>query len=87
MYELRWRILRERLEEMAAASEQAGNENGVRLALCCFVLLERHRVDEKGRCRCCSSRRKWWRRTRRCTVVPVIGFYLEQPTRMVIMTP
>jgi hypothetical protein len=78
VYQVRQRVLRERLEEIAAAAEQAQDDDGVRLALCCVALLERHRVDEKGRCQYCWTRRGWWRtKARRCTVLLVVGF--ERP--------
>jgi len=84
VYELRHRVLRERLEEVAMAAGQAHDEEYVRLALCCLALLERHKVDDKGRCRRCPHVAGWWRLgSRRCSVVPVVGFYLEQPSRMV----
>lgn len=79
MYELRWRVLRERIEQMAAAAEWAHDDDALRLALCCLALLDRHRVDHKGRCRWCRVRRGWWQRAEtKCVVVPVIGFHVEQ---------
>ncbi len=90
VYEVHWRVLRERLEQMAVAAERTNNEDTMRLALCCLALLERHTVDDKGRCRWCRVRRGWsWlrfrQRLRRCTVVPLIGFYLEE-SRVVTIT-
>jgi uncharacterized paraquat-inducible protein A len=83
VYEVRWRVLRERLERIAEAADRVQNEDGVRVALCCVALLDRHRIDGKGRCRRCRRRRGWWRRERRCTVLPLLDFYLEQPSEMV----
>jgi hypothetical protein len=85
VYQVRHRVLRERLEEIAAAAERAQDDDGVRLALCCLALLERHAVDGKGRCPyCCLSRRRLWRRSSRCTVLPLFSFYLEQPREFVL---
>jgi hypothetical protein len=83
VYQVRQRVLRERLEDISAAVERGHDEDGVRLALCCLALLERHRVDGKGRCRhCCRSRRIFWRRGGRCTVIPLLGFYLVQSKKL-----
>ncbi len=80
MYQVRHRVLRQRLEQMVAAAEQLHDEDKVRLALCCLALLARHRVDKKGRCQHCRARRGWQRpKARRCSVLRVVGFYLEQP--------
>lgn len=86
VYEVRWRLLFERLEEMLARAEQAhGDEDCIRLAALGLALLERHKVDGKGRCRWCRSRRGWWeRRARRCVVLPLVNWYLIQPREMVI---
>ncbi len=85
MYQLRWRVLvlRERLEQMATAAEQTDDDAGWRLAHCCLLLLDRHRIDGKGRCRRCRSRGRWWHRpTRQCSVVPILWFYMQQPRAM-----
>lgn len=85
VYEVRQRVLRERLEEMAAAAERAGNENELRLALCCLALLERHRVDGKGHCRHCRRASMWWPcGVQRCSVLSVVGFYWQQPMKALI---
>ncbi len=74
MHDIRYRLLRKRLKQMAAATERMHDENGMRLALCCLAMLDWHQIDQKGRCQSC--RRQPW--SRRCTVVPMVGFYLEQ---------
>lgn len=80
VYELQCRVVRERLEQMAATAEQTDDDAGLRLALCCLLLLDRHRVDDKGRCRWCRSRGRWWHRPRsKCSVVPVLWFSVQQP--------
>jgi hypothetical protein len=83
MHDIRYRLLRERLKQMAAATERMHDEDGVRLTLCCLALLDWHQVDKKGRCQYCRTRRGWRPWSRRCTVVPVVGFYLEQPSRTI----
>lgn len=80
MYEVRHRILRERLEQTVATAERAPDDECVRLALLCLALLERHQVTNKDRCRYCRPPRDWrWRRGYPCTVVSTVSFYLEQP--------
>ncbi|MCA1604742.1 MAG: hypothetical protein LC775_04525 [Acidobacteria bacterium] len=76
VHDIRYRLLRERLKQMVSATEQIHDEDGVRLARCCLALLDWHQVDKKGRCQYC--RRQPW--SRRCTVVPMVGYYLEQPS-------
>ena len=72
MYEMRWRLLLERLKEMEARAEQVhGDEECVRLVALGLALLNRHNVDRKVRCRWCRSGRGWWgRRGGRCVVRP-----------------
>lgn len=82
MHQVRRRVLRERLARMVEAAERAEDENGIRLALSCLALLDQHEIDSKGRCGWCRRLRRWWRRTQHCSVLPVLGFYLEQPTTM-----
>lgn len=78
--EVRHRILRERLKRVVATAEQERGDEWWRLALLCLALLDRHRVDNKGRCRCCRTPRGWWRRrSQRCMVLSTVSFYLEQP--------
>jgi hypothetical protein len=78
-------MLRERVEAVLARAEHAyGDEEFVRLAALSLALLDRHRVDDKGRCRYCRSGRKWWRRRGRCVVVVCVAYYLEQPTGVVL---
>lgn len=80
VYELQHRILRERLKQTVATAKRVPNEECARLALLCLALLERHTVNGKGRCRYCRAPHEWWwRRLCRCTVVPVVSMYLEQP--------
>lgn len=80
VYEVRHRVLRERLNQMVATAKWAPGEECVRLALLCLALLDRHTVDGKGRCRYCRTPREWWwRRSCRCTVLPIVSLYLEQP--------
>lgn len=80
VYDVRYRILTERLTQMVSDAEDETNEPWLRLALLCLALLTRHGVDSRGRCHYCRVSRRWWLpRSRRCTVLPVIGFYLEQP--------
>lgn len=80
VYEVRHRVLRERLKQTVAAATRAPDEEYARLALLCLALLERHTVNGKGQCRYCRAPHEWWwRRSCRCMVVPVMGMYLEQP--------
>ena len=71
------------LEEIRARTEQAyTDEEQLRLVLLTLALMERHQVNDKGRCRYCRPERRWWRRQRRCLVLPLVAFYLQQPTRL-----
>ncbi|MGH3835778.1 MAG: hypothetical protein ACRDSF_08735 [Pseudonocardiaceae bacterium] len=80
VYEVRHRVLRERLNQIVATAKRAPHDECVRLALLCLALLERHTVNDKGRCRYCRAPREWWRRrSRQCTVLPIVSLYLEQP--------
>jgi hypothetical protein len=82
VHQVRQRVLRERLEEMAVTGEQRQDEDLVRLALCCLALLKQHKVDDRGRCRQCR-RRGWRPGARQCAVLVTTAFYLEQPRAMV----
>lgn len=80
MYEVRHRVLRERLEQTVVTADRGPDGECVRLALLCLSLLERHQVTGKGRCRYCRPQRDWrWRQGRPCTVISALSFYLEQP--------
>ena len=82
MYEVRWRVLRERLGGTLARVEQEhGDEECFRLAALALALLDRHKVDDKGRCRWCRSGHGWGRyfgRKQRCLVNAALSFYLKQ---------
>lgn len=80
LYEVRHRVLRERLEQAVATAEQVPDDECWRLALLCLALLDRHKADNRGRCRYCRTPSGWWRRrSRRCTVLWLVSFFLEQP--------
>ncbi|MGH3834630.1 MAG: hypothetical protein ACRDSF_02840 [Pseudonocardiaceae bacterium] len=51
VYEVRHRVLRQRLQQIVATAKKAPDEEYVRLALLCLALLDRHTVNAKGRCR------------------------------------
>ena len=48
VHDIRYRLLRERLKQIAAATERMHDEDGVRLGLWCLALLDWHQVDKKG---------------------------------------
>jgi hypothetical protein len=80
VYEVRHRVLQEKLNQMVATATRTRHDEYVRLALLCLALLDRHTVDGKGRCRYCRTPREWWRRRScRCTVLPIVSLHLEQP--------
>lgn len=81
VHEVRWHVLRTRLESVLARAEQTPDgEELARLAALAVALLERHRVNAKGQCPYCCSRRLWCRRrSRRCMVLPLVSWHLEQP--------
>jgi hypothetical protein len=76
VYQVRQRVLRERLADIVARAEERHDEECARLAGLGLALLERHEVDGRGRCRQCPRRR--WRRRNRCAVLALVSFYLEQ---------
>ena len=83
MYEVRWRVLRERVEQIITA-EWAHDEDCARLAMFYLALLDRHKVNPKGRCRWCRPRGRWWKwRARRCAVLSLASYYLMQPRGVV----
>jgi hypothetical protein len=79
VYEVRQRMLRERVEGLLEQAEEYQDDECSRLALLVLTLLDRHTLDGKGRCRHCRRFPSWWRGSRRCTVLPLLAFYLEQP--------
>ncbi|MGH3801400.1 MAG: hypothetical protein ACRDTD_14935 [Pseudonocardiaceae bacterium] len=80
VYEVRHRVLRERLNQMVATAKRAPHDKCLRLALLRLALLERHTVNDKGRCRYCRTPREWWQRPScQCTVLPIVSLHLEQP--------
>lgn len=85
VYEMRWRLLLERLKEMQVRTEQVHmDEDCMRLVALVLALLNRHKVDGKGRCRCCRSRRGWWGRSgSRCVVLPLVSLHLLQSREMI----
>lgn len=87
VYQTRHRLLRERVEGVLRRGEAGGHpqdEDTLRLAAAALVLLERHPVDGKGRCRVCRSGGRWWAgRKRSCSVFAVLDFYLDEPIETV----
>ncbi len=70
---------------LSRAEHAHGDEECVRLAALGLALLDKHKVDGKGRRKWCRSGRGWWRRRgRRCTVLHVVSYYLEQPTNVIL---
>ncbi|MPZ65806.1 MAG: hypothetical protein GEU83_09935 [Pseudonocardiaceae bacterium] len=84
VYQVRWRVLRQQLEGTLARAQQCHDDDLARLATLGLALLERHAVNATGRCRYCRAQRRWWRRRpRRCLVLPMMSWYLEQPSTVV----
>ncbi|MGH3976445.1 MAG: hypothetical protein ACRDS9_24465 [Pseudonocardiaceae bacterium] len=80
VYKVRHRVLRQRLQQIVATAKRTPHEEYMRLALLCLALLDRHTVNDKGRCRHCRTPREWWRRPSwQCTVLPLVSLHLEQP--------
>ena len=84
MYEVRWRVLRERvvavLRQAKSGDTVLFEDEIVRLAGGALALLDWHRVDGKGRCRRCRHSGRWGclSRKQRCLVYAIFSFYLEQ---------
>ncbi|MGH3903476.1 MAG: hypothetical protein ACRDTE_04700 [Pseudonocardiaceae bacterium] len=83
VHDVRRRVLRERLEELRERAEtHYADDDFIRLATLSLALLDRHHVDNHGRCRHCRSYRgRWRRRSRACTVLLLITWYIQRPTR------
>ncbi len=90
--EMRWRLLRERLEKIyrqAQRQESATFPEGLlpdrnieillRLAGVILSLLEWHAINGKGKCRV----RRCSRARRTCPVFATVHFWMEQPLRIV----
>lgn len=83
VYEVRWRVLRDRADEILARAEHV-DDDFARLAALAVALLERHAVDARGQCQYCRTyRARWRRRSRRCLTLPVISWYLEEPIELI----
>ena len=85
VYEVRRRVLRERLVSVLRRAESVEvmplNDETIRLAAGALTLLDQHQVDDKARCRRCRHSGRWARfgRKQRCLVYAVLSLYLEQP--------
>lgn len=98
VYEVRWRLLQERLREVSYEAQRRVSVGAVpdsnaelilRLTGFASTLLERHTTDTRGRCRVpgCSRRRGLpWRRSQACRIFVTAQFWMEQPLRIVQQT-
>lgn len=82
---MRHRLLRERFEKMtdrlSGGAEGVTEEQVIRLMAAAAMLLCRHQVDRRGRCRFCRSGRwtgRFRRRRPRCMVHGFLGFAMDQ---------
>lgn len=78
---MRHRLLLERVETLLPpVAGEIADEEIVRLACAASVVLRRHEVDRRGRCRHCHrSGLRWSPRRKVCTVHLVFAVALEQP--------
>lgn len=86
VWETRYRLLCERLEEMLHRNMDDLSDDEVARVICgAYVLLAQHKVNKRGRCRHCYRSGSWWlpRRRKRCTVYQVFGVAMGQPLRIV----
>lgn len=93
VWETRYRLLLEQLEELAdqlrnkqQIAPVALEEQTVRLLAGVIMLLRQHRVNERGQCQYCGwTRWTWrlWRRRPRCTVYRSLEFAMKQRLDMV----
>jgi hypothetical protein len=92
VWEMRYRLLLERLEALAlelrpneAAAPTALEEHTVRLLAGEVMLLRHHRVNKRGQCKYC--RRTTWprlfQRRSQCTVYLSLDFAMGQPVQFV----
>ncbi|MGH3972810.1 MAG: hypothetical protein ACRDS9_05735 [Pseudonocardiaceae bacterium] len=93
--EMRWRSLRERLDNLYRQAQRQESatfpedllpdwniEVFLRLAGAILTLLESHTINGKGRCRvrgCAWARWLPWRTRRTCPVFATVQFWMEQP--------
>lgn len=85
-YAMTHRLVQHRLTLLLTTSLLAGAESArvARLAAGALALVRQHGVDDKGRCRFCTRRRRWHRvRARPCTVHATFSAYLTQPDALV----
>jgi len=84
VWETQHRLLSEQVTGLL--SGELTDEEIVRLIIAARVLLARHQVDKRGRCRFCfqSRSRLWWPRRRICTVHQAFAVALNQPFKVVL---
>ncbi len=93
VWETRYRLLLEHLEELANQLRRDGTiastaleEQTVRLLAGAVMLLRQHHVNQRGQCRFCTvSQRTWrfWHRRPQCTVYRALSFALDQHLNIV----
>ncbi len=93
VWETRYRLLLEQLEELANQLRSKGpvdppalEEQTMRLLIGVITLLRQHPVDKRGQCKYCGrTKRRWrfWRRRPQCTVRRSLDFAMRQPLDVV----
>jgi len=93
LYQMRQWLLRESLTGLlrraaegsgGGLSDEQTTEQVVRLGVAASMLLERHQVDGRGRCRGCRTRLRWrLRRNEPCTVQAVLDLCLNESLDLV----
>jgi hypothetical protein len=87
VWETRYRLLLERLEQLAdrLTTEQPITtadleEQTVRLLAAVVMLLRQHKLNKRGQCRFCTAPRRWqfWHRRPQCTVYRSLDFVMRQ---------
>lgn len=87
VWETRYRLLLERLEQLAdrLTTEQPIatadlEELTVRLLVAVIMLLRQHKLNKRGQCQFCTAPRRWrfWLRRPQCTMYRILDFAMRQ---------
>lgn len=85
-WQVQHRLLTEQFESFLYCDmDEITDDDLARLVCAAYVLVRRHDVDKRGRCRHCYYRSRWWwvRGRKRCTVHSAFSVAMNQPLNTV----